>query len=376
MRARKRWFGAATAVAAALTVGALLAPTASAVPGGDPTWAEVQQAKHNAAAKAAEVKRIEGALASLESRAAALGAAAIKAEAAYEAAEAQVKAAQQALASLQQQAAEAEKKAEAARRTAGSVATQLYRSGDPTLSVWLSGTHSGSLLYRLGALSQIGDSSAALLRQAVADERAAAALGGQAKAQAVIRDQLAAKARQLSDRAKAAQAAADRQVAATKARTATLRAQLRSLQATSSALQASYAAAQAAKAAAAAAGNGGGANESLGGGSAGPGSLSPAGAQNYAQGRMGAYGWDSSQFDCLVRLWNIESGWEWDAYNPSSGAYGIPQSLPGDKMASAGGDWRTSSATQIDWGLGYIQSRYGTPCGALSFETSHVPYWY
>jgi peptidoglycan DL-endopeptidase CwlO len=376
MRARKRWFGAATAAAAALTVAALLAPAASAVPGGDPTWAEVQQAKHNAAAKAAEVQRIEGVLASLQSRAAALGAAAITAEAAYQSAETQVRAAQKALASLRQQASAAEAKAKAARRTAGSVATQLYRSGDPTLSVWLSGTHSGSLLYRLGALSQIGDSSAALLRQAVADERTAAALGDQAKAQAVIRDQLAARAKQLSDRAKAAQAAADRQVASTKARTATLQAQLRSLQATSSALQASYAAAQAAKAAAAAAGNGGGADESLGAGSAGPGSLSPAGAQSYAQGRMGAYGWDSSQFDCLVRLWNIESGWEWDAYNTSSGAYGIPQALPADKMATSGGDWRTSSATQIDWGLGYIQGRYGTPCDALSFETSHVPYWY
>jgi hypothetical protein len=375
MRLRKRWFGAALA-AAAVTIGALLAPAASAIQAGDPTWAEVQQAKHNASSKAAEVKRIQGVLASLENTAAALGAAAIKAQAAYSAAEAQVKAAQQALASLQAQAAAAEKKAKAARRTAGSVATQLYRSGDPTLSVWLSGKASGSLLYRLGALSKIGDSSAALLRQAVADERSAAALGDQAKAQARIRDQLAAKAKQLSDRAKAAQAAADRAVATTKSRTATLQAQLRSLQATSSALQASYAAAQAAKAAAAAAGNGGGATESLGGGSAGPGSLSPAGAQSYAQGRMGAFGWDSSQFNCLVRLWNIESGWRWNAYNASSGAYGIPQSLPGDKMASAGGDWRTSSATQIEWGLGYIQGRYGSPCGALAFETSHVPYWY
>lgn len=375
MRARKRWLGAAAAAAAAITIAALIAPAASAVDGGDPTWAQVQQAKHNAAAKAAEVKRIEGVLASLQQTAAALGAAAIKAQAAYSAAAAQVRAAQQTLSSLQQQAAAAQQKAKAARRTAGSVATQLYRSGDPTLSVWLSGTQSGSLLYRLGALSQIGDSSAALLNKAVADERTAAALGDQATAQAQIRDQLAAKAKELSDRAKAAQAAADRQVAATKSRTATLQAQLRSLQATSSSLQASYAAAQAAKAAAAAAGNGGGANEVLGG-AAGPGSLSAAGAQNYAQGRMGAYGWDSSQFNCLVRLWNIESGWEWDAYNASSGAYGIPQSLPADKMSSAGGDWRTSSATQIDWGLGYIQGRYGTPCGALAFETSHVPYWY
>src|SRR4051794_3834856 len=372
MRVRRRWAGVGVALVAAVSVGALLAPAASARPADDPTWAEVQQAKHSASAKAAEVKRIEGLLASLESRAAALGAAAIKAQAAYETAEQQVHAAQSALSSLQDQAKAADKRAKTAQRTAGTVATQLYRSGDPTLSVWLSGQHAGSLLYRLGALSQIGDSSSALLRKALADERTAAALGGQAKAQAKIRDQLAAKAKQLSDKAKAAQDAADQAVADTKARTATLQAQLRSLQAKSSALEASYAAAQAAKAAAAAAGNGGGANESLGSGSSGPGSLSPAGAQNYASGRMGAYGWDSSQFSCLVRLWNIESGWRWDAYNASSGAYGIPQSLPGDKMSSAGGDWRTSSATQIEWGLGYIQGRYGTPCGALSFETSHV----
>ena len=185
-----------------LTVGALLAPAASAVPAGDPTWAEVQQAKHSAAAKAAEVKRIEGVLASLESRAAALGAAAIKAQAAYEAAERQVKAAQAALRRpCSSQVAAAHKKAKTAQREAGTVATQMYRSGDPTLSVWLSGQHADSLLYRLGALSRIGDSSAALLRQAVADERIAAQLGDQAKAQAVIRDQLAAKARSLSAKA-------------------------------------------------------------------------------------------------------------------------------------------------------------------------------
>ncbi|MGN6744475.1 MAG: coiled-coil domain-containing protein [Amnibacterium sp.] len=375
MRLRKRWFGAVAAAATALTVGALLAPAAVALPVGDPTWAEVQRAKHNASAKAAEVQRIEAALAGLEQKAAALGAAAIKAQAAYSAAERQVRAAQASLASLEQQAAAAEAKAKAARRTAGTVATQLYRSGDPTLSVWLSGTHADSLLYRLGALSRIGDSSAALLARAVADERTAAALGDQAKAQAHIRDQLAAKAKQLSDRAKAAQRAADAQVAATKARTATLQAELRSLQATSNALQASYAAAQAAKAAAAAAGDGGGGG-ALSSGSAGPGSLSPGAAQSYAQGRMAAYGWDGSQFDCLVRLWNIESGWQWNAYNPSSGAYGIPQALPADKLASSGSDWRTSSATQIEWGLGYIQNRYSTPCGAYAFETSHVPYWY
>ncbi len=67
------------------------------------------------------------------------------------------------------------------------------------------------------------------------------------------------------------------------------------------------------------------------------------------------------QWGCLESLWMKESGWNERAMNPSSGAYGIPQSLPGPKMASAGGDWQTNAATQIEWGLGYIKGRYGTP---------------
>ncbi len=75
-------------------------------------------------------------------------------------------------------------------------------------------------------------------------------------------------------------------------------------------------------------------------------------------------GWSSGQYSCLVSLWKKESNWKYRASNPSSGAYGIPQSLPGSKMASAGSDWRTNPATQIEWGLGYIADRYGTPCAA------------
>jgi hypothetical protein len=81
-------------------------------------------------------------------------------------------------------------------------------------------------------------------------------------------------------------------------------------------------------------------------------------------------GWGSSQYSCLVSLWNRESGWNANASNPSSGAFGIPQALPGSKMASAGSDWRTNAATQIRWGLGYIADRYGTPCGAWAHSES------
>jgi hypothetical protein len=89
-----------------------------------------------------------------------------------------------------------------------------------------------------------------------------------------------------------------------------------------------------------------------------------------AQQMLGQYGWSGSQFSCLQPLWQKESGWSLTAENPSSGAYGIPQALPGSQMASAGGDWQTSAATQIKWGLTYIQSRYGSPCGAEAHEQS------
>ena len=75
-------------------------------------------------------------------------------------------------------------------------------------------------------------------------------------------------------------------------------------------------------------------------------------------------GWGEDQYTCLESLWTKESKWDVSAANPSSSAYGIPQALPGSKMASAGADWRTNAATQIRWGLGYIENRYGTPCGA------------
>ncbi|WP_104055409.1 MULTISPECIES: transglycosylase [unclassified Arthrobacter] len=100
----------------------------------------------------------------------------------------------------------------------------------------------------------------------------------------------------------------------------------------------------------------------------------PVAAQAYAAGRLPGYGWGQDQFRCLVNLWQRESGWRTSANNPYSGAYGIPQSLPGDKMASVGADWRTNYRTQIEWGLGYISSRYGSPCAA--WQHSEDKGWY
>ena len=101
--------------------------------------------------------------------------------------------------------------------------------------------------------------------------------------------------------------------------------------------------------------------------------VDPGSAQAIAQEMVAARGWSDDQFSCLVQLWNHESGWRVNAANPS-GAYGIPQALPGSKMASAGADWQTNPATQITWGLNYIAGRYSTPCGAWShWQSSH---WY
>jgi len=91
---------------------------------------------------------------------------------------------------------------------------------------------------------------------------------------------------------------------------------------------------------------------------------------------MPQYGFSASQWPCLERLWIGESGWNYRAENSSSGAYGIPQSLPASKMASVGSDYRTNPVTQIKWGLGYIKSSYGSPCNALDFWNSRYPHWY
>jgi hypothetical protein len=90
--------------------------------------------------------------------------------------------------------------------------------------------------------------------------------------------------------------------------------------------------------------------------------------QEIAQGMLASFGWSPSQFSCLEPLWEHESGWSVTASNPGSGAYGIPQALPGSRMASAGPDWQTDAATQIRWGLEYIEDTYGSPCAAWSHE--------
>ncbi|WSG15724.1 lytic transglycosylase domain-containing protein [Nonomuraea sp. NBC_01738] len=101
---------------------------------------------------------------------------------------------------------------------------------------------------------------------------------------------------------------------------------------------------------------------------------SPGSNKGVAKTMLSSFGFGAEQWGCLEKLWMKESGWNERAMNRYSGAYGIPQSLPGSKMASAGSDWQTNAATQIKWGLGYIKGRYGTPCGAWGH--SQAKGWY
>jgi resuscitation-promoting factor RpfB len=94
---------------------------------------------------------------------------------------------------------------------------------------------------------------------------------------------------------------------------------------------------------------------------------SPGTAKAIARELLTDRGWGDAQYNCLVTLWDHESGWNVHATNSSTGAYGIPQALPGSKMSTAGPDWENNATTQIKWGLGYIADRYNTPCGAWSF---------
>ena len=86
------------------------------------------------------------------------------------------------------------------------------------------------------------------------------------------------------------------------------------------------------------------------------------------------HGWGESQFSCLEKLWNKESRWKVSADNPTSSAYGIPQALPGNRMAAYGSDWRTNPVTQIKWGLDYIEDAYGSPCSAWGHSVAKG--WY
>ncbi len=102
--------------------------------------------------------------------------------------------------------------------------------------------------------------------------------------------------------------------------------------------------------------------------------LSNADPRTIAKTLLAQQGFGADQFSCLDSIYSQESGWNVHAANPSSSAYGIPQALPGSKMATAGPNWENDAATQIKWGIGYIKGRYGSPCSAWGFKQSNG--WY
>ena len=119
--------------------------------------------------------------------------------------------------------------------------------------------------------------------------------------------------------------------------------------------------------------NGGseGSNSSTPAPAANPGAgTDPDSAKAIARAMMASHGWGDSEFSCLESLWTRESSWNYQAENASSGAYGIPQALPGTKMSEVADDWATNPTTQITWGLNYISGRYGTPCSAWAHSES------
>ncbi|MFF2052337.1 hypothetical protein ACFVU2_12125 [Leifsonia sp. NPDC058194] len=372
------WTASATAAA---IVGALVIAGGAAPAVADtsyPSWDDVQNAKANASAAQAEVDSINALLAGLQSAANAAGDLAVKRAGEYGEAEAALQTATQKADDLSKQATDATAQADALRKQSGTLASQLVRAGgsNVTLRLFLgsSASHQQSLLYELGAVSKLTERSSVLFAEADQQKNVAAALSAQAAAAEAVRTKLDADAKTAYQAAKDAEAAAQAQLADQKAHANTLYAQLATLKNTEASVEKSYAEGEAAKAAAEAAANPGGGSDGF---APPPGMVvDPAGAQAYASSRLAAYGWGQDQMGCLIKLWNHESGWRADAYNTSSGAYGIPQAWPASKMATAGADWMTNQDTQVNWGLDYISRAYGSPCGAWNFEMSHDPNWY
>lgn len=404
---------ASGAVALAVVGGVLIAPlSASAYP----SWSDVQAAKGNASATKKQVDAITADLTSLRDMATAKSNAAIQADAANAQAQSQLAAATSTANTLDAQLAAEKKKADEAHIQAGQLAARLYRMGGSSQldGQLFSGSQATATLYKLGALAQLTKQWQTVLDEATVTSKSVASLSDQATVAQKERDTLAGQAKTALAAAQSAQAAADAAVSTASSHQSTLEAQLASLDKQAAAVLVGYKngvmahaivvqqekdkAAAAAKAAAAlkaeqnqqnnntvtsssSSGSSSTSSSSTGAGSGTPVNLGgggvvddPAGAQAYASSQLGVHGWASSQMSCLVSLWNQESGWRTDALNVSSGAYGIPQSLPAEKMSTYGLDWQTNYRTQINWGLAYISAAYGSPCGAWAHEVAHN--WY
>ena len=414
IRLRQSALAATVSAFLALSFAAPSAVADDGPPTGFPTWADVQAAKANVAAAQAEVDKINGLLSSVQATAADASAKAVAAGAAYAKADLAVKNQQKVVDALQQVTQQRVQERDASKQAAGRIAAAAYTGGTPSGALdAFSVLNEQDGLDRLGTLQILGDQAA----KAVADYQSAANNAAQAQAQSSAAEDSLAKlsdaAKQAFGVAQAAQQHAEQVVSQTQQQQSTMTAQLADLKGTSTVVEqkyeegqqalAAYEAAQEAKrkaaeeaaaqqaallqqqqqaAAAAAAAAAAQVPVQVQVQSAptvvsprvGSVTDDPAGAQAYASSQIGGYGWDGSQFQCLLQLWTRESSWMTDATNPSSGAYGVAQALPASKYDSAGADWLTNYRTQINWGLGYIQDRYGSPCNAWAHEVSNS--WY
>jgi hypothetical protein len=370
-------------LAGALAGLAVLGPAPAALAADPPSWDDVNAAKRDVATREAEAASIDSLIGGLEQQAGVLGDAAVTAAAVAATAEDARAQADARATTLTAAADAAEATATTAGRRFGYSAALLARTGgaDTTLRLLLDqGARGGDLLGDLSRVSKLTDLYTAEAQRADVARAEADALSRQAEVAATERERLAADAEAKSAEARSLHEAAEQELAAQQSALDTLYAQLASLRDRSVQLEREVRGAEQARAEAAA-------REQAARDAAGtPGTgvvtapppagviVDPAGAKAYARSAVARYGWGDGDYQCLVLLWNRESGWRADAYNRSSGAYGIPQSLPGSKMASAGADWRTNAATQIEWGLSYIRGRYGAPCGAWAHSEQYN--WY
>ncbi|WP_285240157.1 lytic transglycosylase domain-containing protein [Pseudarthrobacter sp. MEB009] len=408
-----------------------------APPSGYPSWEDVQQAKETEAGKATEIAKINELLTGLAAQAETLGGQAVTAAADYGVADAALQAVDARLLSLAAKTAAATADVDRHRKELGALAVQSYKTGGTNTGFFVAlDALEHNNVQGLNVVQMVGDKTAALVERAASAAKVSESLREQEQAARTERERLTAEAATKLKAARDAQAGMARQIDDGQRRGTELTAQLASLKGTTAAVEgeyrqgveaeAAYQAAQDAKrkaaeelarrqaddaaraAVAAAAAKPAPANPapanpapanpapaipapanpapapqvpvepvrppvvvpSVPGGAVND----PAGAKNYAAGRLAGYGWGQEQFPCLSQLWMKESGWRTTATNPSSGAYGIAQSLPAGKYASAGSDWLTNYRTQIEWGLGYISGRYGSPCAAWNHSIAYN--WY
>ncbi|MDR6868650.1 putative membrane protein YgcG [Microbacterium resistens] len=413
---RKRMAGgaAALAVAAVLT---LLSPAAASADD-YPSWDDVLAAQGNEQATQTQVARIETALATAQAQSAAASRLALDTAGAATTVRAQADAAAARASTLAAQADQAQTAFEDARKNTAEIVSGRLRleAASPLAIRLLTTTDPDGLLARLGTLDRLDTTWATIARAAQSSAAVASSLRTQAQDAERARTALAAEAEQKASAARDAAAKEAQAVSGLQGHIDTLYAQLAALKNTTADVERRFQIGQQIaeqerqrqeeerrrqEQAPPPAQPGGGSGDSGGGDSGGgdsgggdsgggnPGGgngggstpdpgwgviVDPGDAQAYARDRLGAYGWSSDQFECLRLLWNRESGWRANALNPDSGAYGIPQALPAEKMAAAGPDWRTNGRTQVDWGLGYIADRYASPCGA--WQHSENTGWY